>query len=279
MLDLLADRAACGLSTAEEIELRSLGGDQPEWSDESLGFERAAAALAEALTPLDELLPAAVRERFRQSVAARPDVVATLPEVKASEAAGGSGPGALGERAAAAGPRRSPLAWTGWVVAAAACVALVASVAVTRSGSAPGDPAVRRRAFIAEHPGAAQVTWSPWVVDGLPPEQSGVSGDVVWSEEEGAGYLRLVGLAPNDPRVEQYQLWIVDERGLFDETGQSARISGAIFDADSDGETIVRIDPSIPVRNAAAFAVTIEEPGGVWVSDMERRTVIAALGG
>ncbi len=55
------------------------------------------------------------------------------------------------------------------------------------------------------------------------------------------------------------------------------RISGAIFDGSSgSGELYVPIDPKLTVRKAAAFAVTIEQPGGTWVSDMKRRVVIAA---
>lgn len=107
------------------------------------------------------------------------------------------------------------------------------------------------------------------------PEQPSVTGDVVWSEAAQTGYLRLVGLKPNDPGVEQYQLWIVDSRGM------NQRISGALFDANPDpttGEVIVKIDPRIETQDAVAFALTIEKPGGVWVSDMTRRVVIGAKG-
>jgi hypothetical protein len=79
---------------------------------------------------------------------------------------------------------------------------------------------------------------------------------------------------------EQYQLWIIDKRGLADATGQSMRISGGVFDGGIDmvgkGELVVPIVPAIQVQGAAAFAVTIEKTGGTWVSDMKRRVVIAA---
>jgi hypothetical protein len=38
----------------------------------------------------------------------------------------------------------------------------------------------------------------------------------------------------------------------------------------------VPVEPLIPVRDVAAFAVTVEQPGGTWVSDMSRRVVIAS---
>mgnify|MGYP001232414443 CR=1 FL=1 len=42
-----------------------------------------------------------------------------------------------------------------------------------------------------------------------------------------------------------------------------------------DGSLCVPIDAKHAVKRAAAFALTIEEPDGIWVSDMKRRVVIA----
>jgi hypothetical protein len=101
------------------------------------------------------------------------------------------------------------------------------------------------------------------------PEVKGVQGEVVWCDHLQKGFLRLVNLPPNDPAKEQYQLWIVDERGM------EQRISGGIFDIKQPGENIVPIKPGIPVKKAKAFAVTIERPGGCWISDLTRRVAIA----
>ena len=70
-----------------------------------------------------------------------------------------------------------------------------------------------------------------------------------------------------------YQLWIIDA-----ERGMEQRVSGAVFQG---GQTaaLVEIDPLLRINRAAAFAVTIERPGGTWVSDMTRRVVIAARPG
>ena len=115
-------------------------------------------------------------------------------------------------------------------------------------------------------PSRQVLAWGDW--DN--PEIKGVQGEAVWCEGQQKGYLRFVNLPQNDPAKEQYQLWIVDERGM----GQ--RISGAIFNAEPDGETIVPIEPGIRVKGARLFAVTIEPPGGMWVSDMSRRVTVAA---
>ena len=94
-------------------------------------------------------------------------------------------------------------------------------------------------------------------------------GDVVWSDDLQEGYIRFVGLKPNDPNVEQYQIWVIDERGL------EQKVSGGIFNASAEGEIVVPITPGIDVGRVALFAITIEEPGGTWVPDLSRRVVVA----
>jgi len=93
----------------------------------------------------------------------------------------------------------------------------------------------------------------------------------VWSASAQQGYLRFVGLAPNDRAVVPYQLWI------FDKTRDDKYpVDGGVFDVAASGEVIVRIDPKLHVNDAALFAVTIERPGGVVVSKREHIVVTAA---
>jgi hypothetical protein len=99
----------------------------------------------------------------------------------------------------------------------------------------------------------------------------GASGDVVWSPSQQRGYMRFRGLAPNDPKVAQYQLWIFDK--LRDDRFP---VDGGVFDVTSGGELIVPISAKLPVGDAALFAVTVEAPGGVVVSKRERIVVTAA---
>ncbi len=149
-----------------------------------------------------------------------------------------------------------------WAAIAAAVTLAVVSWLPREDGRARFDSATVDRT-----PDRVAVTWGDWDS----PEIAGVRGEVVWSESLQTGYMRFSGLPKNDTDRERYQLWIIDDRGM----GQ--RISGAIFDS-TGGETIVPIEPGIRVQNAAAFAVTIEKPTGVWVSDMTRRVSIATVG-
>ena len=135
----------------------------------------------------------------------------------------------------------------------------------------PTDPAVlaERRQQLLEVPDTIQIAWQPFDLPDAPAEQPGVQGDVVWSDELQQGYIRFVGLEPNDPDVEQYQVWVIDERGL------EQKVSGGVFNASADGEIIVPIEPGIDVGRVALFAITVENPGGTWVPDLERRVVVA----
>jgi hypothetical protein len=111
-----------------------------------------------------------------------------------------------------------------------------------------------------------RASWSDWDS----PEVAGVRGEVAWCEVDQSGSMRFTGLPVNDPSKERYQLWIIDSRGM------SQRISGGVFDSDG-GEVNVPIQPGIRVCGAQAFAITIERPEGVWVSDMTRRVSIAQI--
>ena len=136
---------------------------------------------------------------------------------------------------------------------------------------APVDPeemkANRRR--LLEVPDTIRVAWQPFDLPDAPAEQPGVQGDVVWNNERQQGFLRFQGLAVNDPDVEQYQVWVIDERGM------EQKVSGGVFNATADGELIVPIEPGIDVGKVAVFAITVENPGGTWVPDLQRRVVIA----
>ena len=163
------------------------------------------------------------------------------------------------------------LAGVGWAAAAAMLIAVLVQFAGTmQQDQTPAQ--IERVQFMQNHEDAVELEWNDWALEGQPPEIQGVQGDVVWSDEAQTGYMRFVGLPQNDPGDRQYQLWIVDA-----ERGMSQRISGGVFNADESGEIVIPIDdPEIPVNEAAAFALTIEKPGGVWVSDMSRRVVIAS---
>jgi hypothetical protein len=136
---------------------------------------------------------------------------------------------------------------------------------------APVDPAElqQNRTKLLEVPGTVRLAWKPFDIEGSPAEQRNLRGDVVWNDELQSGYLRFEGLAVNDPNVEQYQVWVIDERGL------EQKVSGGVFNATAQGEVIVPIRPGIDVGRVALFAITVEKPGGTWVPDLKRRVVVA----
>jgi len=103
------------------------------------------------------------------------------------------------------------------------------------------------------------------------PAAGGVTGDVVWDPVAQRGYMRFVGLPHNDPGVHQYQIWIFDG-----DRDQRYPVDGGVFDVPADGgELIVPIHHVIPVHVAKAFAVTVEQPGGVVVSARDHVVVLA----
>lgn len=135
----------------------------------------------------------------------------------------------------------------------------------------PVDPATlqQNRTKLLEVPGTVRVAWKPFDLPDNPAEQRLVQGDVVWNDELQQGYLRFVGLKVNDPNAEQYQVWLIDERGM------EQKVGGGVFNASADGEIVVPIAPGIDVGRVALFAITIENPGGTWVPDLKRRVVVA----
>ena len=104
-------------------------------------------------------------------------------------------------------------------------------------------------------------------------------GELVWDSATQAGVMRFTGLDANDPSREQYQLWIFDaSRGEFTESPLEIEhpVDGGVFNI-PEGRSVVEvpINAKIPVGEPVLFAVTVEPPGGVVVSDRSR---IAAAG-
>lgn len=288
--DLLADRAMYGLSVEEEREMERLLPDHPDLEPDS--FERAAASLALAHVERDaSVLPAELRAKLVGGAhvffAARANVAARADETKGSAAESarssahksprvveqprepreqfaehrdfGRKPGPDGRSGTAVTPsaRGSNFGW--WLAVAAAAVAVI--------GWWPRDEertrSVTREGLLA----SADVLR----VDAKGTElAANAGGDVVWSNQLQAGWMRIVDLPRNDPKVQQYQLWIFDAE-------QEHPIDGGVFDVDAAGEILVPIDAKLRVAKPTLFAITVEKPGGVVVSDRQRIAWVAAL--
>lgn len=268
LLDLLALRAAEGLSDADEAALSAW--DDPAALDEAASTLAIVLAAAEGL----EALPAGFRARLDRLAddfaAAESDVPAPLPMTSLDRTAAPA-------PVPAPSPARSNwLGALGWV-AAAACLAV--AVVAWRPPAAP--PTVEQRlATMSARPGVVRTAWlgldQAGLSDSAHAADRDLSGEVIWDPSTNEGYMVFEGLAANDPTALQYQLWIFDaERptGQLPQYGDgilSQRpVDGGVFDVTQDGRVIVPIDAKLPVGRAAIFAVTVEPPGGVVVSDRD----------
>jgi hypothetical protein len=131
----------------------------------------------------------------------------------------------------------------------------------------PKDLAAERSAFLRSHPYAIERAWRA----GGDPTGERVVGDVVWDEASQTGYMRFVNLRRNEPNAEQYQLWIFDAQ-----RDQRYPVDGGVFDVTTrDGEQVIAINPKLRVHVPLVFAITVEHPGGVVVSDRSRIAAIA----
>jgi len=180
-------------------------------------------------------------------------------------------------------PRSSAMAW----IAMAASIVLAAGAVLWATQREPDvitkekivevpvtPPPVKqptaaeaRAELLASAKDVTTLAWTPT----KDPNGAGASGDVVWSASAQRGYMRFVGLTPNDLKQIQYQLWIFDK-----DRDQAYPVDGGVFDVSSTGEVIVPITARLKVNEPVLFAVTIEAPGGVVVSKRERIVVTAA---
>jgi hypothetical protein len=265
LADLLVQEATEGLTTEEAQELQALLATTPGAAAGALLPAAAAVTLAARLPA--EPLPAALRERL---------VAQGQAAVKA-QAAGKVTP--LAPRASKPAPVAPMLVSSGsrlgWYAAAASLLLAVAAwwprlpAEGPRVAEQPVPTLAEQRDTLlaAAQPLAAE--WSRTE----DPASAEVAGDVVWDEGTQTGYMRFVGLPANDPGEIQYQLWI------FDATRDDRYpVDGGVFDVPAGvAEVIVPINATLPVREAALFAVTVERPGGVMVSSRERIVALAQV--
>ncbi|MEM7704384.1 MAG: anti-sigma factor [Pseudomonadota bacterium] len=138
--------------------------------------------------------------------------------------------------------------------AAIACLVLALGITLGPADDGVSSP-LELDAALAGNADAVELSWQ-----GMgDPAFDGVVGYVRWDNATQQGVMRLTGLPVNDPTELQYQLWIVDP--LRD----SNPIDGGVFNI-TEGENLVAIDAKLEVIRPKAFALTLEQPGGVVVS-------------
>lgn len=254
--ELLADEAVEGLDPAGRAELDALLRDRPHVAADAAAMVAARVAAATAVG--GEALPAALRARIAADAGRffAAAAVAAPPAAKVTPLA-----------------RRSlwmPAAVTGWLAAAAAWLLMFAAGPARESQFVATTASIERSRLLAEAPDVVRIDWKATE----DPAGAGASGDVVWSKARQQGYMRFRGLARNDPQASQYQLWIFDAA-----RDQRYPIDGGVFDVTADGEVVVPIRARLPVAEATLFAVTVERPGGVVVSDRTRLPLLAPVAG
>lgn len=291
LLDLLALRAVEGLNDADEAAVASL--------DDADFFDGAAAVLAMRFSVLDGLepLPVSLRRGLAQlgteliagrdtRLTNRSGEPANQP-VSANSARPASEDGAAVEvdrrwEIKTGSGSRASAGWVGalgWL-AAAACLALaVIGWSLPRNATTAETPEARL-ASLQTRPGIVRTAWVGLDTAGLSDAahrlDRNLSGEVVWDPETNEGCMVFDGLVNNDPDRFQYQLWIFDETrptGQLPHFGEgilSQRpVDGGVFDIGAEGRVVVPIRAKLPVGKAVIFAITVEPPGGVVVSDRD----------
>ncbi|MFM7133173.1 MAG: hypothetical protein ACKO0W_02530, partial [Planctomycetota bacterium] len=210
LMDRAADRALFGGSPPrEEHALAGSLGIDLERETESL--ELAAAFLAAHAAPArasdDEEMPASLRARLHALAEAH--VTAPAPAsapVSPPTPAPQPIPIATARRRV---PASVVAAWT--VAAASIAVAVASNWSLLADAIRGGDPATTAidspEGFLATHPRALRAALTN---GGDAHARPDARGEACFDPETGEGVLFIEGLAPNDPAVEQYQLWIFD---------------------------------------------------------------------
>lgn len=265
--ELLADEATEGLDAARAGELERLLGEHADVDPDGVQLAAAACDLAFFAPTWRSMpaMPAGLADRVRSSYT--PGLVSAptrqiVRDARAMMARRVDGP-VVGSPVGSA-RRGRWAAWAGWA-AAAASLAVAAWAWTARPGAEPADAA----AFALAHADVRRVAWTP----GTDATGAGCGGEVVWSPSSQSGLMVFRGLRANDPRTEQYQLWIFDPA-----RDERYPVHGGVFDVAAGAtEVAVPIRPRLGVPGATTFVVTVERPGGVWVSDRSRIAALAKL--
>ena len=258
----------------EEIELALELGLDLERETEALELAAAALAVAEIerdrATAAAATMPAALKARLAATAAV---VVAPAPipfeAARAAAPARTTSPNTSSNTSSNTSPITSPKTSHAreWLIAAAS-IALGAAVTAVVLNAGPDGAGVSRdpAQFVRTHPRA--VHW-PWQGTGDDHVVGEVRGEAYFDPDSEDGLLEIEGLAANDPRVEQYQLWIFDA-----DRDERYPVDGGVFDIREPGRVVIPVKARLDVTRPVRFAITVERPGGAVVS--ERRIALVA---
>ena len=150
--------------------------------------------------------------------------------------------------------------WLGWGIAACLAVLLLLG---------PSEPKVTTVAekfeVLKESSGSMRLEFAP-----ASDPYANVEGEVIWNDERQEGYMSLINLAANNPKENQYQLWIVDPER------DELPVDGGVFDIpEGVDKALIPIKNALEVDKPTLFVITLEQPGGVVKSKQEVVVAIA----
>lgn len=252
LVELLIMEATEGLDRNSRDELARLLADHPD-------LERDEVMRAAALAELGFMV------RSDRPIERMPDTFKQRLKNDARRHFAKAKPGAEAQTRVPAERRPRWNSWQagGWYAAAAVLIAAIAVWPrqpdfVTGASPLTAQSVAEHYERLLEEPDTQRLAWTPSEESGF--EQ--VTGEVIWNNTTQEGYMVLSSLPVNDPTVEQYQLWIVDPER------DERPVDGGVFDVfRTDGAAIIPIRAKLDVIKPAAFAITLEKPGGVVVSD------------
>lgn len=126
--------------------------------------------------------------------------------------------------------------------------------------------AQKRERLIASAPDVIRTNWTSAKDD------KRFLGDVVWSNAQQTGYVRLRDMPVLDAGKEIYQLWIID-----DERDKKTPVSGGLFNVSGTGEIIIPINAQLRIIKPKQFAISKEKSGGVVVTKPDRIVAVAKI--
>lgn len=273
LIDLAGDYAAGWSEPGDLQELELLDADHSARN----AFDAVAAQIDSAYTELDMVeMPAGLEDRLFAAIPASAQSAPSQQQEPKLQLTDAPMPAPAAVAASTSGG-----AWFPWLLAAAS-IALAVTVIVRPDSPNAISPSEARDQLIAQTDPSSLVRYD-WTPTEDPSVVGEVSGELVWDDATQQGYMTISGLEVNDPSTFQYQLWIFDAaapQGVLPFEGFGGLLSqrpidGGVFDITQSGEVVIPIDAKLLVKQGVAFAITVEQPGGVVVSDRSRVPLLA----
>ncbi len=150
--------------------------------------------------------------------------------------------------------------WLGWGIAACLAVLLLLGP------SEPKDATVAEKfEVLKESSGSMLLEFAP-----ASDPYAKVEGEGIGNDERQEGYMSLINLAANNPKENQYQLWIVDPER------DELPVDGGVFDIpEGVDKALIPIKNALEVDKPTLFVFSLGHPGGGVQSKLEGGVALA----